>query len=234
MEDDHNRDLEGRLNAADTFRNCIETALEGVNNGFRQVIDPYVSIIKHPEKPFYAFGDIVKNLVQIPVDFYNYSRGGCHASFGKKLSRSLALAETVVLAYGAQKGASIMSDFTDNRYIQTGVGGLIGSEITTAAVFFLTYAAFTSVISLKSKGERTASLKIISSIKESGKVCLITIPAGILSFASADLGIAALALKLGVGSTAAATLGAIGGFVLYSGTAKVAVHNSVENGYFKK
>ncbi len=233
MEDGYKGGLERRLEAAETSRTCIETALEGVKNGSMQIIAPYASIFKHPEKPFYAFGDVVKNVFQIPVDFYNYFRGSCNASFDKKLSRSLALAETIVLVYGAQKGAGLMSHFVDNRYVQASVGGFIGSEITTAAAFFLACAVFTSLASLKSKDGRKATQKIFSSIKESGKVCLITIPAGILSFASADLGIAALAVKLGVDSAASATLGAVGGFVLYSGAAKVAVQSSAENGYLK-
>ncbi len=237
MGEDYAGGLERRLGishrAAAAFRNGIEAFVKGVRNGSVQLSSPYVSIVKRPEKPFYAFGDLVKNLVQTPADFYHYARGCCTASFDKKVSRSLAISEAIVLAYGAQKGASLMSHVVDNQYLQASVGGLIGSEITTAAAFFLTYAAFTSVISLKSKKEGGLVSKLVSSLREAGEVCLVTIPAGVLSFASADLGISALAIKLGADSAAAATIGAVGGFVLYSGTAEVAVHNSAENGRLK-
>ncbi len=231
-------DLETRLGVrhkvGNTFRSGIETFLEGVKHGSKQVIEPYISILRHPEKPFYALGDIVKNVAELPVDFYHYFKGNGKPSFGKKVSRSLALAEAVVLLYGANKGAHLISNVSDNGFVQAGIGGLLGSEVTTAAVFFATYMAFSSVINLKSKNGKGAGCKLMSAVKETCKVSLISIPAGLLSFTSADLGMASIAVLLGVSSGAAATIGAVGGALLYTGTAKVAVHNYKENGHLEQ
>lgn len=236
MGDDDNGNLECRLTPSETFRKSIETLVKGVKSGSHQLISPYVSILKHPEKPFYAFGDVVENVVQIPVDFYNYLRGNVQASFEKKVSRSLAIAETVVLLYGAKKGAHVLSYVSDSNFHQAAIGGFVGSEVTTAAVFFLTYLAFTSVINLRSRGEKGVARKLTSAVKETCRASLVTIPASVVSFASADLGIVSLIDRVLVNYLhlfdmspgAVATIGAIGGALLYTGAAKIALQNSAE------
>ncbi len=235
--DFHNGNLESRLGVANKVeaacRNGIETCLEGLKSISKQVVEPYISIARNPEKPFYALGDIVKNIAEIPVDAYKIYKGKYHFSFDKKVSRSLALAETLVLLYGAQKGAEFISGFSGNHYLQAGVGGFIGSEGFTALTFFGTYLAYTLAVKLLSKDEKKIVRKVVSALRETSKASLIILPAGMLSFFSADVGIASLAVFLGTNSAVAARIGAVGGFVLYSGTAKVALHASAENGYLK-
>ncbi len=243
MGDEYHDSLESRLShkAAKSFHNGIEKFVEGVKKCSLQVIDPYASILKHPEKPFYALGDIVKNLAEIPVDFYKLCRGKYQFSFDKKVSRSLAFAEAVVFLYGAKKGSNLLSNFTEDSFIQASLGGFIGSEGATALTFFGTYLAYTSIIGLSSKDEKRTGSKLMSALKDTSKASLTTTLAGVLSFASVDFLIVSIVDRVlinyfhffDISAGAVATIGAVGGALLYTGTAKVALHNSAENGSLK-
>lgn len=189
---------------------------------------PYYSTLTHPKRFVSAFRNLVKDNYELATDILLLEKGIINKiTFGRKVSHSLAFAE--LLAVG---GASLVTNYVpaSSHSLQSFVGGFIGSEPTTFIAFFLTYLAQTRAIN-----HRQGTSTFLSDLKEASKVTATTVPAGLGTFfiANTVMSAGSEAVKFihpQLWAGAAAFLSAL----IYTPTAKAAIHTSAENGYINK
>jgi hypothetical protein len=200
-----------------------------------QKLMPYYSTLREPECMAYAIGDMVKNLRHMPRDISHYLCGhpdklgnienlvNDYKIPDNIVGDALLLSEGAAWA-GSYVGACLSGNVICHNYAQAIGGGLIGSEVTTAATFFLALSAVNSIFYLKNRRKAANPGYLRNKIaKATFRTTAYALPLGLLSFTIVDVGISSLSVYLGTQPEVAATIGAVCGTVFYLGSAKASI-----------